>query len=313
MAFTNSTAASLGLLVMRAMDMYRSEPQSMTPTPSPALSKSGWTLLAYVTGQDALLSKGPLKVDVKTVCYGYVARKNVDEFVVAIRGTDGFVEWVEDGEFAPVPYAPAFKLPPGQGPVFVEQGFWAVYSTMGLVSPSGVAIAGTLAQAVANMVGAAGKVTVLGHSLGAALATYLAIDLARGALGDRASGCLFASPYTGDQAFADLFDKSVDDYRLFNYALDLVPKVPFGLGYAALPRCTIIRPATAEARIRFEIACNHHVVCYCAMLDYEGTRLAITPVPAGEETSAPCILGPETGRPSLSKLMLSALSATLPA
>jgi triacylglycerol lipase len=91
--------------------------------------------------------------------------------------------------------------------------------------------------------------------------------------------CLFASPHTGDKAFVDLFDRSVVDYRLFNYLLDLVPRLPVGLGYEPLPRRTVIRPETGEARIRFDIGCNHHVVCYCAMLDYEGTMKAITPVP----------------------------------
>jgi hypothetical protein len=80
--------------------------------------------------------------------------------------------------------------------------------------------------------------------------------------------CLFASPHPGDQAFVMLFDQTIADYRLFNYILDIVPRVPPGLGYAALP---LIRPQTAEAAIRFDIGCNHHVICYCAMLDYEET------------------------------------------
>jgi hypothetical protein len=44
-----------------------------------------------------------------------------------------------------------------------------------------------------------------------------------------------------------------------------------GVGYCPLPRRTVIQPATAEASIRVDSACNHHVICYCAMLDYEGT------------------------------------------
>ena len=51
----------------------------------------------------------------------------------------------------------------------------------------------------------AGTVTVTGHSLGSALATYLTLDVAVG-LGDRATACLFASPRTGDAAWVELFD-----------------------------------------------------------------------------------------------------------
>jgi hypothetical protein len=74
----------------------------------------------------------------------------------------------------------------------------------------------------------------------------------------------------------------------------------------------VIQPATAEANIRVNIGCNHHVICYCAMLDYEGTTQATTPVPAGEEGSATCILGPETGSPSLAKRLVSDLAGVVP-
>jgi triacylglycerol lipase len=109
-----------------------------------------------------------------------------------------------------------------------------------------------------------------------------------------------------------LFDQTIGDYRLFNYILDLVPRVPLGLGYMPLPRRTVLQPATAEANIRVSIGCNHHVICYCAMLDYEGTMQATTPVPAGEEDSAACILGPQTGKLSLAEQLVSDLAGVVP-
>jgi len=51
-------------------------------------------------------------------------------------------------------------------------------------------------------------------------------------------------------------DLTIMDYRLFNYILDIVPRVPLGLGYSPLPRRTVIQPATAEAIIRVDIGCN---------------------------------------------------------
>jgi hypothetical protein len=311
MPFTNTIAAAYGLLAMHAMDMYRSHSANLTPAPTPGLTAAGWTIAGYITGTDSVLRQGPLQALGAPVFYGYLARRATGEWVVVIRGTDGFVEWVEDGEFVPILYAPATVLPAGQGWVSVEQGFWTLYQSMNLVGPQGAPLGG-LAPAIAKIVGPDGAVVVVGHSLGSALATYLTLDLARGDLGARVSACLFASPHTGDQAFVDLFDRTVVDYRLFNYILDIVPRVPLELGYRPLPRRTIIQPANAEASIRVDIGCNHHVICYCAMLDYEGTRRATVPVPAGEEGSATCILGPETGRPSLAKQLVSALAGAVP-
>src|SRR5208282_200633 len=77
------------------------------------------------------------------------------------------------------------------------------YTSMQLISTAG-APPGALAPAIADAAGAAGTATVVRHSLGAALATYLTLDLARGGLSGRVSACLFASPHTGNQAFIDL-------------------------------------------------------------------------------------------------------------
>ena len=318
MAHTNTEAAAYGLLAMHAMDMYRVDLNNLTPNAAPGLKAAGWTILAYVIGKDSFIiggdsgiRKGPLQPSDRTVCYGFLAQRAPGEMVVVIRGTDGFVEWVEDGEFVPIPYAPQLALPAGTAGVSVEQGFWTLYERMQLITPAGASL-GALAPAIAAAVAAAGSVVVVGHSLGSALATYLTLDLSRGGLGRRVAACLFASPHTGNQAFVTLFDQTIIDYRLFNYILDIVPRVPLGLGYCPLPRRTVIQPTTAEARIRVNIGCNHHVVCYCAMLDYEGTRNATDPVPAGEASSAACILGPETGSPSLAKQLVSDLAGVVP-
>lgn len=306
MPFTNTTAASYGLLAMHAMDMYRSHGGILTPPAAAGLTAAGWTIVGYVTGLDSLVPQGPARtITGARVCYGYAATNAAGEAVVAIRGTDGFVEWVEDAQFLPILY------PRAASTVMVEQGFWGVYASMQLTDTVG-AVLGPLPTAIAAHPQLTGPVVVVGHSLGSALATYLGLDLALAGLGARLSVCLFASPHTGDQGFVDLFDQSVSDYRLFNYILDIVPRVPLGLGYAPLPRRTVIRPANAEASIRVDIGCNHHVICYCAMLDYEGTMQATIPIPAGEEDSAPCILGPETGSPSLAKELVAALAGVLP-
>jgi hypothetical protein len=316
MSFTNTKAATYGLLAMHAMDMYRARPGSPTPEPAAGLAAAGWTVVAYLIGTDTVLPRGvrgPLqRAAGTTVCYGFAARNAAGDLAVAIRGTDGFVEWIEDAEFTQIRYAPAIELPPAGPPITVEAGFWGVYGSLRLVDPNGAAL-GILAPALTAMAGATGPLTIVGHSLGSALATYLTLDLARAGLGARVSACLFASPHPGNQGFAAMFDQTVADYRLFNYILDIVPRVPpTELGYTPLPRRTVIRPSTAEAAIRFDIACNHHLICYCAMLDYEGTDKATSPVPPGEEKSRSCILGPETGQPSIAKEIAAFLAGAVP-
>jgi hypothetical protein len=131
MPFTNTEATAYGLLAMYAMDMYRVQqdprkPPELTPPPAPGLVAAGWSILAYITGKDSLLPetppKGPLPLIDQTVYCGYLAQRTPGEMVAVIRGTDGFVEWVEDAEFLPVPYAPRIALPAGLGTVLVEQG-----------------------------------------------------------------------------------------------------------------------------------------------------------------------------------------------
>jgi len=323
MSITNSQAARLGRLSIFAMDMYTALPPPpvpastppvssapillyrLTPPPDPRIGTEGWTIVAYVVAQDAIFQAGTTVIGGTTVYYGFLAQSATDStrFVAVVRGTNGIVEWVEDAAFVPIPHP---TLPGAT----VEQGFWDIYAGMHLLDLNGRQIGAGAADAIASVVGP-GTLTVIGHSLGSALSTYLTYDLADPSrLGARVSACLFASPQTGDLVFAAAFDKIVTDYRVFNYVLDVVPHVPLELGYATLPRATVLQPATSEASIRVNLFCNHHVICYCAMLDYEGTMedkdVLVTP---DDKACAACVLGPETAAPTLAKVLTTALMA----
>jgi triacylglycerol lipase len=280
-------AVGLGFLAMFAEDMYASAIGSLNPPADPRVAKSGWTIVAYLTAQDALLPQKSvasrhISLDPsKRVFFGFLAQNNEDPTLYAalVRGTDGIVEWVIDAEFLLIPH-------PRHPGVRVEQGFWNIYQTMSVADPAtGLTTHQNAAEGVAQIVGA-GTVTVAGHSLGGALATYLADDLAD-RLGAKVSACLFASPRTGDQAWANLFATTVRQYRSFNYILDIVTHVP-SIGYATLPNATVIQPVMAQADIRLDIFCNHHVISYCAMIGY-----AIPPpVAAADADSETCITPP---------------------
>lgn len=286
-AMTDQQAVAFGLLAMFAEDMYLGpNVGSLHPPVDPRVADSGWTVVGYLTAQDALFPpegapQRRLTVDpTKRVFFGFVARSNADptSYAAVVRGTEALVEWVIDAEFFLIPH-------PRHPGVQVEQGFWNIYQTMSLADPAtGVTTHQNAAEGVAQIVGS-GAVTVAGHSLGSALATYFADDLAE-RLGAKVSACLFASPRTGDQPWATLFANTVKQYRLFNYILDIVTHVP-SLGYATLPNATVIQPATAQAAIRLDIFCNHHVVCYCAMIDYAAELAA--PKTADDADCVACI------------------------
>lgn len=249
--------AAYALLALAAENMLL--PTVLEPAPDPLVTTAGWEIQGYLVGTDALFrAKQRMALgDLKTY-YGFLARSksNPDQLVLVIRGTEGFIEWIEDGEFGQTPHPVAGR---------VEAGFWGIYHTMHYRSAGteGDLIAGILAAA-----GSTGRVTVIGHSLGSALATYLAFDLAP-ILTSRLTVKLFASPRQGDLIFAtranQLFTSSVS----YAYMLDLVPMVPIGLGYAPAIPVTRLGAGNVAARIRLSLWCNHHALSYAFLLDYD--------------------------------------------
>jgi len=303
-------AVDYGLLAMVAEDMYSptapiGSPLSLYPTPDPRIAAAGWTVVAYLTAQDAVLP--PRGATIRTmgidhgrrVFYGFVARSAAappaqPSYMVAIRGTEGFVEWVIDAEFIPVAHP---RYPNAR----VEQGFWGIYQTMSLADPTtGATTHQNAAEGVEELVGKS-PVVVTGHSLGSALATYFTDDLAA-RIGAQASACLFASPRTGDATWTGLFDSHVRSYQLYNYIIDLVPHVP-SLGYATLSKANVLQPDSAQADIRLDLLCNHHVICYCAMIDYQKTKTAMTPCPPPDAGEWACVIGAYSPLPNSAKAL----------
>lgn len=275
-------AAAYCLPVIYAMDQYVADRASLTPIADPRLLPRGYRIVGYLTGTDCVFRCGRTITVGSMVCYGYLAESvaTPGTFIVAIRGTEGILEWIEDGEFAPVPHRVA-----GQ----VEAGFYGIYQSLEYRSADNK-IWQVAAAGIATAVGP-GSVTVLGHSLGAPLASYLAFDLANPLLlGQRVDACLFASPRPGDTAFGAAFTARLASYRVYNYELDVVPRVPRGPDYTDLPLVTWIGIHSAKAHIKFDLACHHHLVSYCSMLDYD--LLDWTKMPACDLANAQCIKGP---------------------
>jgi triacylglycerol lipase len=300
------TAVQFGLLVMYAEDMYDVAPGTLNPPADPRIAAAGWNVVGYLTAQDALIpakgaSNRKLGVDHgKRVFYGYVAQNIAapTSYVAVVRGTAGMIEWVIDAEFVPIPH-PRY---PGAR---VEQGFWSIYQTMSLADPStGTTTFQNAAEGIEKQVGT-GSIVVTGHSLGSALATYLVEDVAE-RLASTTSACLFASPRTGDSVWADIFDKNVTQYDLFNYILDLVPHVPTGIGYKTLSKATILQPSAAQAGVKLDLLCDHHLICYCAMLDFiQASAATLTP---RDMACHACILGPASSVPEAAKALATLIN-----
>jgi pimeloyl-ACP methyl ester carboxylesterase len=156
----------------------------------------------------------------ETVTYGYLASSAAGELVAIVRGTQTMLEWLHDFSFLFVPN------PIHAGGGLTEDGFTAIYRSLRAGadpnSPSAI-------SAIANRVSAGGisNITVAGHSLGAALATLLALDvgLNSGVGSKGTTAYTFASPRVGELFFQHTYDSVVPDtYRICNRP-DVVPPV----------------------------------------------------------------------------------------
>lgn len=291
------TAATYAPLIMYAWDMCDANLHKIPPPIDPRISQRSWKVVGFLSAGDDIYKAGSsIRSTVlgvgDRVCYGYVATRK-DETVAVIRGTDGAQEWADDLDFL------MQKDSNSAVRGLVDSGFFSIYASMRfhpVKSPSkSVPVVDGLKELASSTL-----MRVLGHSLGAAIATYLTLDL--NLAGRKASGCLFASPRTGNQDFVDFFEKKVADYDLFNYERDLVPKVPnFDIlhlsTYCDLRQAKTIRATASTANISDNPACNHHLICYTALLDPATylREMANAHVTQDDRKCAKCVESPVLG------------------
>jgi Lipase (class 3) len=186
------------------------------------------------------------------------------DVVVAIRGTEGIQEWINDAEFLLIP------CPFLVGAGHTEDGFTAMYSSLrtddAVGSPSVV-------NALANLPfkQPVSSVTICGHSSGGALGTLLALDLAANSIFQNPSVYTYASPRTGDPSFVSTYNQVVPNtFRIAN-RLDLVPKLPLPPAYDHVLGLFELNPVqllTFPPRIlvKLTIACEHVLDSYLHLL-----------------------------------------------
>ncbi len=310
-------AAIMAILQAEVMDMYNKGACNALNPAAPAgfYLTSAWEIDGYLIARDTIFDdSGVLTLSADTVFYGVLAHNKADEkqFAAIVRGTEGFKEWLIDAEVkhSHVPYYPGGQC--GS----VEEGFFSVYYTMQFLARDDHSRANVTPawEGIKNKVGD-GSLIVSGHSLGAALATYLAFDLTSlGGLDDNLQACFFASPRPGDKTFSQVFGKKVSRYVVYNYERDVVPHLPpLGIFYPLHIPLRILRYSPlgeiheitmTDAGPSSRMKSPRTITCCATRRCWTTTRpmrATTAPIPGprywrGTTARANCIKGPEPRR-----------------
>jgi len=223
------------------------------PSDIAKITAAGYTFLQTIYGDD-------LATDIDAhlgsiVTFGFLAVSASKELVAIVRGTDTILEWLHDGAFLMMPS----PIHGSQGTT--EDGFTAVYKSLRIGPANGTPAAVDSIKSYLDA-GTATTVTVSGHSLGGALATLLTLDVALNTTCTSPTSYTFASPRTGDHAFAGGYNAAVpNSFRVANRQ-DIVPKLP---PFLPLPyehvntECDLV---PGQHTIEPNILCMHHLTSY---------------------------------------------------
>ena len=248
---------------------YATSPGDLTNAAGQALSAGGvaYTVVTTIYANDLATDMNPSRGD-DEVSIGLICQANqTGDVVIAIRGTEGILEWLHDAEFLQVP------CPFLAGAGHTEDGFTAMYESLrtgtGPDSPTVVKALSTV-----SFPNSAGSVTICGHSLGGALATLLALDVAANSAFSDPAVYSYASPRTGDSLFAGTYDQVVkNSYRIAN-RLDIVPALPPPVDYAHVLNPYELNPIRLmplppKVLVKYTVTCEHSLATYLYLLSLQ--------------------------------------------
>ena len=160
--------------------------------------------------------------------FGLIFRSEAEAgtYLVAFRGTDSIRDIVRDLYIATVAFAP-YDAPSFPEKVLVATGFNGVYTAKcDGMSPS---MQAQLFDKLRILEPAPKRLLVTGHSLGGALASLFALDLAASLPALEVVSTTFASPRVGTEKWQDTYDDGygleAGTFRIANY-YDWVPSLP---------------------------------------------------------------------------------------
>jgi len=198
------------------------------------------------------------------------------DVVIAIRGTEGVQEWIHDADFLLVP------CPFLAGGGHTEDGFTAMYRSMTTtLDPACPSV--TRSFATLPFPRPVTSLTICGHSLGGALVTLLALDIAANTEFKKPIVYTYASPRAGGPNFAATYNQVVPNTFRIASRLDLVPKLPLPplyehvLGLNELNSVRLGLPP--KILIKPELACLHILTSYLHLLSQQsaGSPLPLQP------------------------------------
>lgn len=255
MPFDPITAAHEANFVEFAYNMYTAG--GLTPTPDPGIAAAGYQLVYWLNAHDFT----------ELAFYGYIAQStsNPGNILLAIRGTEDATEWILDALVIPVPFTPV----PAAG--FVALGFLSIYQTFTLIDRNNSSH--TLLDALTHLNSGSPiqSLTMIGHSLGGALATLAAADIGvSNSLGlkDKLTVWTFASPRVGLMDFAVSFDKAVGtSTRVWNQ-FDIVPQLPlWPYVHVSGNGNEIVQTQQQLETLLHTLGCEHALSSYIWLLD----------------------------------------------
>lgn len=145
--------------------------------------------------------------------FGFVGCLNTSTIEVVFRGTDNIKGWIEDADFTQTPFN-------GSDTAKVHLGFWKTYSVVAKDVRA-------LVDRTRPTCGGGKDIVVTGHSLGAALATLGAVEIAGIDPSQRVQLFTFGQPRVGNKGFAELADEKLVFSERFTHRRDIIPHMPF--------------------------------------------------------------------------------------
>lgn len=180
-----------------------------------------YDLLATIYANDLATDMNPSRGKVRVSIALILQETASGEAVLAIRGTEGIKEWVQDARFG-------MKLFTHVGAAGnTEDGFTDMFLSMTVGQGDGALPVLKALPAIAWKRPVT-SLTICGHSLGGALATLLAIDVAAnaGAPFNNPTVYTYASPRAGDDIFAARYGQLVGTTFRVVDNVDVVPELP---------------------------------------------------------------------------------------
>jgi hypothetical protein len=232
------------------------------------------TIYANDLATDMSPSRGDDEVSIGLICQA----DGAGDVAVAIRGTEGIMEWIHDAEFLLV------TCPFLAGAGHTEDGFTAMYLSLRTdVAPGSTSAVQALTTL--KFPSPVTSLTICGHSLGGALATLLALDVAANTPFKNPTVYTYASPRAGDPSFASTYNQVVK--RTFRVAIrvDLVPKLPLPPVYEHVLTLFDLNPIQLfplppRILVKTELACEHFLDSYLYLLSLKSGEAVLPLDPA---------------------------------